>query len=202
MRGKISGDLPFFFSFLYLFVYLLFWRVYVSFLFTSSICMAKELTTSQVVLSAFVCIMVVLVGVLLCCRGRRQDHPATTMSCYTPLLFYRSSSSVAKKCGDQGPSFMPLSPSDKCRISEWLLEVQRAIDNSGNSLAVPGLSDPRNPTVVDSLATMATVQFCSDTSDKIIMESSASEYATYSPRVSAVEGSTEPLTFHLDPLSR
>ncbi|EAO00221.1 hypothetical protein TcCL_NonESM06206 [Trypanosoma cruzi] len=164
--------------------------------------MANELTTSQVVLSAFVCIMVVLVGVLLCCRGRRQDHPATTMSCYTPLLFYQSSSRVAKKCGDQGPSFMPLSPSDKCRISEWLLEVQRAIDNSGKSLAVPGLSDPRNPTIVDSLAMMATVQFCSDTSDKIIMESSASEYATYSPRVSAVEGATEPLTFHLDPLSR
>ncbi|RNF10329.1 hypothetical protein TraAM80_01688 [Trypanosoma rangeli] len=164
--------------------------------------MTTNLKALPVVLAVVACIVVLVVGIVLCCRGKRGGDPATSANWSSPLLLDKHSLPFESTREEWAHSFGDLASSHARRISEWLLEVRQAVDGSVDLSAGGGISDLPSVTVKGSPVTTASTHFHLDASPGMNNERSVSEYATYSPCVSAVEGAINFRVGHLDPLRR
>ncbi|RNF26518.1 uncharacterized protein Tco025E_01291 [Trypanosoma conorhini] len=164
--------------------------------------MAASHTALPVVLAVVACVVIVVAGVALCCRGKRGGDPATSANWSSPLLFDKHSPRFESTNEEWARPFGGLAASHVRRISAWLVEVRRVVDDSVASPAGAELSDAASATVVGSPVTTTSTHFYLDADAGMNIGRSASEYATCSPRVSVVEGAASFHAGHLDPLRR
>ncbi|ESL08045.1 hypothetical protein TRSC58_04260 [Trypanosoma rangeli SC58] len=164
--------------------------------------MTTNLKALPVVLAVVVCIVVLVTGIVLCCRGKRGGDPETSTNWSSPLIFDKHSLPLESTREEWAHSFRGLASSHAQRIAEWLLEVRQAVGGSVDLSAGGGISDLPSASVKGSQVTTASTHFHLDASPGMNNERSVSEYATYSPCVSAVEGATNFRVGHLNPLRR